>query len=77
MLDTIPTLGQNVQVIRCDDGAIVNLGIVWGIFPESIGVVLDSTGECLNFIRRQPTSFKGDGYYLVKSGIRYRACPVE
>lgn len=77
MLDTMPTLGQNVQVIRCDDGATVNLGTVFGLHPEAISVVLDSTGECLHFIRRQPTSFKGDGYYMVKNGVRYRACPVE
>lgn len=77
MLDTIPTLGQNIQIIRCDDGAIVNLGIVFGLHPEAISVVLDSTGECLHFKYCRSPFFRQAGHYMTRSGIRYRACPVE
>lgn len=77
MLDTMtPALGQTVQVVRCDDGTVTAIGTVWGIFPQAIAIVLDGSGQCLNFIRRQKTSFKTDGFYCVVNGVRFRACPV-
>lgn len=77
MHDTItPNLGQAVQIVRCDDGAVTANGTVWGIFPQAVAIVIDGTGQCLNFIRRQPTSFKTDGFYCVVEGVRFCVYPV-